>query len=190
MAVDDPNPLAALGFLTVLDDDQYGIFGGYLVLSSRGRPLEFHCSTPVLPNQAQRILYGATLRPYLLGEIIGPTLIDKAQLSVHAVLTDVEEMLNLALLRPASVVCVGRSEDAGDSRSENVPVPELTSGNYRLFGTHTCSWQPEQLRQSLSQFCEHVDLLEPFERIREAIREAQRISENQSGDDHEPSAAA
>src|SRR5688500_11494160 len=58
----------ALGFLTVVEHDQFGLVGGYLILNSSGRPLEFHCTAPVKPSRAQQILYGPTLTPYLYGE--------------------------------------------------------------------------------------------------------------------------
>jgi len=210
MTPNNANPLSAFGFLTVLEDRQHGFFGGYLVLSDLGRPLEFHCSTPVLPNEAQKILYGASLRPYVLGELIGQTLVAKGKLAVRAVVTDLEEMLSLALFREETLVCLAphksalqaenaESENAetenaesenGQPTSSDPPVPELTIGNYRLFGSSTCTWQPEQLRDSLAELCSHVDLSEPFQRIREAICEAQRITEHEADDHEEPSVAA
>ena len=54
MAVAVSNSLPAFGFLTVVEDDEHGYFGGYLVLSELGRPLEFHCSTPIFPSQAPK----------------------------------------------------------------------------------------------------------------------------------------
>ena len=54
-----------IGFLSVLDDEELGAIGGYLVLSRNGRPLEFHCTSPVRANRAQQILYGPTLQPFL-----------------------------------------------------------------------------------------------------------------------------
>ena len=68
---------AALGFLTVLEHDEHGLVGGYLLLNMAGRPLEFHCTVPVRPNRAQQILFGPTLRPYLYGEQIGQALLAK-----------------------------------------------------------------------------------------------------------------
>ena len=64
----------ALGFLTVVEHPQYGLFGGYLMLNTAGRPLEFHCTAPIKPNRAQEILYGPTLEAFLYGEQIGQTL--------------------------------------------------------------------------------------------------------------------
>lgn len=190
MPSEPANSLPAFGFLTVLEDAQHGFFGGYLVLSDLGRPLEFHCSTPVLPNAAQKILYGATLRPYVLGEIIGQTLVAKGKLAVQAVVTDMEEMLSLSLFRDEKIVYLTPHEDASAVQMGEPTSPELTLGNHRLIGTSTCTWRPEQLRETLTPLCAHVDLSEPFQRIREAIREAQRITEPRADDSHEHSAAA
>ena len=52
----DAKSKPALGFLTVVEHPQYGLFGGYLVLNLAGRPLEFHCTAPIKPNRAQEIL--------------------------------------------------------------------------------------------------------------------------------------
>ena len=71
---------AAVGFLTVVEDDEFGLCGGYLLLSVTGRPLEFHCTAPVRASRAQEILYGRALRGYLF-ELIGPALLQKAKLT-------------------------------------------------------------------------------------------------------------
>ena len=198
MSIAVPNSLPAFGFLTVIEDDQHGFFGGYLVLSELGRPLEFHCSTPIVPSAAQRILYGTTLRSYVLGELIGQTLVGKAQIPVQAVLTDLEEMLSLALCWNGTLALatpLQRVRDrVGTCSAPRPPAaagsPVLEVGNYRLVGSSTCTWVPDQLRVALEPLVAHVDLLEPFQRIREAIQEAQRVTEPSIGeaDDH-PAAA-
>ena len=181
--------LPAIGFLTALEDSQHGFFGGYLVLSEWGRPLEFHCSTPVLPNQAQRILYGKTLSAYVLGDLIGQTLLGKSQLPVQAILTDQREMLGLTLVRDEIIICV-ESNDRTEEDLEESAVPRFTLGGYRLFGTSTCLWQPGEQAQALQNLASHVDLAEPFERIREAIREAQRVTDQPTDERHDRADAA
>ena len=59
------------GYLSTVHTAEDGYFGGYLIISAIGRPLEFHCTSPVRPSRAQEILYGPTLQPYLMGEQIG-----------------------------------------------------------------------------------------------------------------------
>jgi hypothetical protein len=82
-----------LGFLTVADDDELGLVGGYLVLNAAARPVEFHCTAPLRPTRAQQILYGPTLAPYLYGELIGQTLIAKSGRTPIVILTDQEAVL-------------------------------------------------------------------------------------------------
>ncbi len=90
MKTSDPKSKPALGFLTVIEDPQQGLFGGYLVLNMAGRPLEFHCTAPIQPNRAQQILYGPTLQPYLFGEQIAQTLFTKAKTQPLVLLADRE----------------------------------------------------------------------------------------------------
>ena len=223
MEADNGNSLAAIGFLTALEDADHGWFGGYLVLSHQGRPLEFHCSAPVQPTRAQRILYGPTLRPYLLGEIIGRTLLLRAELPVQAVLTDLPDMLALAdpkaTRKPEILACVEeladkeniaptaslyRATEPGDAeafRSSAYPAPvnanapeasetpsdkgqgpSLELAGVRLFGLAADRWVPSRLAQLLAPLIEQTELTEPFQRIREAIGEAQRISESSTDD--------
>jgi len=85
----------AIGFLTVIDHPQHGLFGGYLVLNLAGRPLEFHCTAPIKPNRAQQILYGPTLDAFLYGEQIGSTLLGHAKTNPLVVCTDREPILSL-----------------------------------------------------------------------------------------------
>jgi hypothetical protein len=182
-------PLPAFGFLTALEDPQHGYFGGYLVLSELGRPLEFHCSTPVLPNQAQRILYGKSLSAYVLGDLIGQTLLAKSQLPVTAVLTDQREMLGLALLRDEIIICID-CNDRNEGQPREFSGPNFALGSYHLFGSATCIWQPGELQPVIENLAARVDLNEPFDRIREAIREAQRVTDNNTDGCHDIADAA
>lgn len=89
-----PEPFR-LGFLTAIDLPDKGYVGGLLVTNHFGRPLEFQCTLPVRPNPTQEILYGPTLEPFLLGELIGATLIEKSGIKPHLVFTDREQILEV-----------------------------------------------------------------------------------------------
>ncbi len=142
-----------LGYLLVEHDPQVGFIGGYLLVTSRGRPLEFHCTASVLPTRAQEILFGATLESYVKCDLIGAALVQKAKLTPSVLFVLDSTLLSVATEGKPSIVLVGLSE------------PEFSQ----------FSNQPEVLLlcESLAQ---QLDLSEPFERIREAIREAQRLS--------------
>ena len=106
----------AIGFLTVIDHPQHGLFGGYLVLNLAGRPLEFHCTAPIKPNRAQQILYGPTLESFLYGEQIGSTLLGHAKTSPLVVCTDREPVLSLRDLVDLPVALVLPPGEARERR--------------------------------------------------------------------------
>ena len=121
----------AIGFLTVIDHPQHGLFGGYLVLNLAGRPLEFHCTAPIKPNRAQQILYGPTLESFLYGEQIGSTLLGHAKTSPLVVCTDREPVLSLRDLVDLPVALVlppGESREMRTGRSCGAACDALAAG--------------------------------------------------------------
>ena len=136
MKVGEVKDKSVLGFLTVVDHDDYGLCGGYLVLTPTGRPVEFHCTAPIRASRAQQILYGPTLEPYLFGEQIGRALVTNAKTEPLVIFTDREPALALRQLVNSPVVLVlGDAESAGgeagngeagvsSARSGTVPPPK------------------------------------------------------------------
>jgi hypothetical protein len=193
MGTSDREPPSALGFLTVVEHEEHGLFGGYLVTSLLGRPLEFHCTTPVKPNRAQQILYGPTLEPYLYGEQIGLALASKATIQPRLVCTDVPPVLALRPLVSTPVVLIesGKLDEmaiARDSTAEQglsaridpphgsvPPRAAFTLLRHRLAVSAAHAGDPDLVRERLADLPDYFDLSEPFTRIREAIEEAQRL---------------
>jgi hypothetical protein len=139
-APNEPRP-ATFGYLLVVENGVHGFTGGLLVVCDRGRPLEFHCTEPVQPSSAQRILFGPTLRGYVCGQQIGGALLAKLRSPLGALLT----------LDPETA---SAGHDAGVATfvlGEGAPLPD-----------------------TLLSLAEAIDPAEPFDRVREAIREAQR----------------
>ena len=175
--------IPALGFLTVVEDAEHGLFGGYLVLNLIGRPLEFHCTAPVKPNRAQQILYGPTLAPYLYGEQIAATLIRKATVKTSVVFTDLPAVLAARELVDMPVVATHDSTAAATTGAQyRLDGPEPQPGRWHAFhwanqplrvaGPHQAD--EAQVLKSLAEVADDFDLAEPFQRIREAIAEASR----------------
>jgi hypothetical protein len=175
----------AWGFLTVVEHPQHGLFGGYLVLNAAARPLEFHCTTPLKPNRAQEILYGPTLRPYLFGEQIGQALLAKGAIQPQVVCVDQAEALSARAFAPMPLALL-LPDDAGelaggeaptlrvDGAHSGVSLVTFQGGRRRLAVSREHRADEALIRERLSDLAEHFDLREPFDRIREAIEEAQR----------------
>lgn len=161
----------SFGYLTAIESAEHGYFGGYLVISELGRPLEFHCTAPIRPSRAQQILYGPTLEPYLLGEQISVALLNVAKLKPCVILTDCAAALEAREKFASPVVLL--LEDV-------TSTPAVVPGQFEV-GAHwlqlPVGYEADErsVVEALTQLAVHVDLAEPFSRIREAISEAQRI---------------
>jgi len=185
MSSSDGKSKASLGFLTVIENSEHGLFGGYLILNLAGRPLEFHCTAPVKPNRAQQILYGPTLEPYLYGEQIGQALVSKTRLEPLAICTDREPVLAVRefLKMPVALVLPSEPETAEPSTKVwRLDTPHARGrglvafrlGRNRLAVPETATDDPGKLQEQLAAAADALDLAEPFQRIREAIEEARR----------------
>ncbi len=179
-----------LGFLTVLEEPRFGLFGGYLVLNAAARPVEFHCTAPIRPNRAQEILYGPTLEPFLYGEQIGRTLVEKAAAEPMVLCTDCVPVLAVREHVAMPVVLVLPSTDekpSGDPRPADkflridsahtgglAKMATFHIGSNRLAVPDPSGDDRRQIEERLARLGESLDLAEPFSRIRQAIEEAQQ----------------
>jgi hypothetical protein len=166
-----------LGFLTVRKHPVHGYFGGLLVLNHLARPLEFHCTLPVLTTRAQQILYGATLDEFVCGEQIARALMLKSKSAPSVVFTDTPAALSLRHIHPIPVAAIDGSWHRGSS---SFSQPHLDRSDLQVseLGGHKLLVLPEY-RKDLSLFEElfqsnptNIDLIEPFGRIEDALKEA------------------
>lgn len=192
MTVAEATKVAALGFLTVLEHEQLGLVGGYLILNTAGRPLEFHCTAPVKANRAQQILFGPTLDSYLFGEQIGQTLLSKGSLTPLAVYTDVERVLAVRdfVALPVALVIAGSDGAAATDRPGSSGSAGWRVDVAHRAGSHLATFPVgrNQLAVMAGRDADRAailshqdelaafDLAEPFERIREAVEEAHKSS--------------
>lgn len=190
MAASRAKSKIAIGFLTVVETPEQGLFGGYLVVSAAGRPLEFHCTAPIRPSRAQEILYGVTLQSYLFGEQIGQTLLRAAKIKPVVVCTDREPALAVSEFVDIPVALVLDAEEAdqthdspdtsSDAPSRRIDPPgrggphrvSFTVGRNRLAVAAQGVDAERRVAERLGDLGDSLDLCEPFQRIRDAILEA------------------
>ena len=164
--------LPAIGFLTVREISELGLIGGYLLLNTSGRPLEFHCTAPVRPNRAQEILYGPTLAPYLYGEQIGQTLLDKSKSKPLFVCTNLKAALSVRNFVSTPVVWLNDTRDETEANSLRLERFELATCQAAVLAS--CLQDRETISKQWDAHGEGLELLEPFSRLQEAIDEAHR----------------
>lgn len=153
-----------LGFISAVEVEGRGHIGGLLVTNHLGRPLEFQCTTPVRPDRTQEILYGRTLRPWLLGELIGKTLLDRVSIKPELVFVDDEDILELRNHTDIPVACTMVSEQ--DS------TKNLEGRRLRFHDAHDTD--SDFISKQLHLIPGQADLEEPLERVGEALNETVR----------------
>jgi hypothetical protein len=184
MTVESGKENFRLGFLAAIEVPERGFVGGLLVTNHFGRPLEFQCTAPLKPNRAQEILYGPTLIPYVLGDLIGRTLIEKVGVKPHLVLTERNDLLPLRDLVSIPVACVDEETSTADSvPPADEPSPPRSSVadspagapcrlGRQVLRFHAAHADDQTVaRQGAIAVPQNADLREPFERVREALQE-------------------
>jgi hypothetical protein len=168
------------GYLAFVEFAAHGIVGGYLLVNRHARPVEFHCTAPLLANRAQEILYGPTLRSYLYSDQIGQTLVSECKQTVHMILTDQPLALRLRTHVDIPLVLLRHDEVAGADdgpaaeRGTRLPLPlPLQSIALEL----PVGFDVDRSAvAALVEQCAGWDLSEPLNRIREAIHEAHQAA--------------
>lgn len=159
-------PKAQLGFLGVVNIAGTGYVGGLLVTNQLGRPLEFQCTTPVRPNRTQEILYGPTLASFICADLIGKTLFDRLQVKPQMILCDQAEVLALraAIPLPVGLILPKKSSDEGT----------LQAGMHQLRLHQDFLFELDDVTTIVKSIPGDADLIEPLERVREALQETLR----------------
>jgi hypothetical protein len=161
---------AKYGFITIVDVPELGHAGGLLILSPEGRPIEFHCTAPVLENKTQKILYGQTYPVFLYCDQIGSALVEKSRSKPELLVTDRSELMPLAKRSSTPVVklCQQIEADAEDSRNRSSFDINGETVETEIADLQQAQWAEDACRA----FAKSLPLIEPFERIKLAIDEA------------------
>lgn len=167
-----PTTTPTIAYYTVVEDDRTGWTGGLLHLGTGGRPIEFQCTLPVRPSRTHEILFGSALKSHLIGEVIGPLLVQKSKTPIQLLCCDQVEALRLQSSFDFPVALVQEAAE-----SEEGPITD-----HSWVGSTTVSLGQAHLRVTIEQLdpaaavCQAMselpDALEPLDRIREAIQEA------------------
>src|SRR5262249_30025217 len=119
--------------------------------------------TPVKANRTQEILFGPQLRPYVLTELIGKTLLEKVGVKPHLVLTESSDLLPL---RDHVSMPVASLTDAKSDAEAS-----LSLGKQQLRFHEAHADDQAEIAKQAAQIPDSADLKEPFDRVREALGE-------------------
>ncbi|MBC8493149.1 MAG: hypothetical protein H8D43_05120 [Chloroflexi bacterium] len=159
--------------------DEHGYLGALLVTDQYGRPLEFRVTYPVKPSAFQRPLYGDALEPFIGVELCGKQLLKHLDHTLDLLTVGAEFLLDVRDFVPCPVVHVQKAGDAieiqANGRGEQGWARQQIaspSGRFQPIVIRTAHEREDDLdraRSLVEETFTHMDLLEPFERITQAL---------------------
>jgi hypothetical protein len=167
----EPNELV-LSYLICPQDAAGAFLGALMLTDARLRPLHFSFVSPIRPTKIQRVLYGPTLDEHLRVDVIGNRLIKDLPFVPDVLLVDRLELV--AARRVANIPTAFLTKP-----NDGAPEPgKLTALQY---DTGPNVEDQEVVGQILASLEMTVDLVEPFNRMREALKEAIKTGETRGG---------
>lgn len=161
-----------IAYYTVVQDERTGWTGGLLLLNSGGRPLEFQCTLPVRPSRAHSILFGPTLHDHLIGDVIGPLLVKKCRTPISLLCCDQPEALRLEQSLSFPVALIDEAAEADEGPIAEDALAGSTTTTLAGSKIHVRIEDTDTVNDIADKLNDFPDAVEPFERIREAIKEA------------------
>ena len=159
--------IAFLGYREFDEGEAYR--GAILITDEWSKPLEFRCTAPVRPTELQRTLYGKSLLPHILTELIGLPLISSAREKPQLILITDEAYFDVRLKTSSPVIRVAKS---GNSKSKGLLL-QSSSGKFEqleiqahLKFASDLDAAGDRLRDLFARW----DLSEPFSRMGEGLK--------------------
>jgi hypothetical protein len=140
-----------VGFLVLHEDSPNSFIGAILITDKNGFPIEYRFTEKIQIEEVKRLLYGDSLRAYLMVEIIGITLIESLEKKPALILTREEEFLKLRGKTDLPIACVGDEEKL--SFQELLNLAQTENANQTNAKTTSVLFE------------EDFAIREPFERI-------------------------
>lgn len=140
-----------IGYLLVKKIENKYI-GGILIINEKGIPLEFKYTEPIIPTGIQKIIYGSSLDEFLSTEIIGKTLVEKAENKPEIILVN-----NPELIFSENMVLILESK---------TPTEDSIEINNRFFKVTPLN---DSIKEKINNIAEKIDITEPFSRLEKAL---------------------
>lgn len=154
---------AILGYLACPQDAASGFLGALLITDARARPLHFAYVSPIRPTAMQRLLYGATLIEHVKIDVIAKTLMQGVAVVPTVLFVDAPDLVAVrrAVGLPTAFLVKNTEPQSGASNLSTLK-----------YDTGANSEDQEIIGQVLAELEPRIDLIEPFTRLREAMKEA------------------
>ncbi len=162
-----------LAFIDVAIFTDGSIRGGILTTDIETRPYEFRATSPIKPTQLQQILYGASIKDYVYGELICAPLVRATKEKLSVVLVKEPYILAMRPLVSVPVILV---------KNEHNQVLDGVKPVNLLFSSHKNFMNELSYAQTiLAPVVQKHNLIEPFDRLKLALNEVHRMGVGEKG---------
>lgn len=158
----DPSSLV-LSYLICPQDAANAFLGALMITDYRARPLHFSFVSPIRPTRIQRILYGSTLNEHIKIDCVAQKLLTDIPMIPDVLFVDEAELTIVRQITEIPAAFLTKNDDT------TIQPGRLTTLKY---DTDSNIEDQETVGQILAALEDYVDLVEPFTRIREALKEA------------------
>lgn len=156
-----------------------GFLGAILICDTKGFPIEFRYTEPIVPTKIQKVLYGNNLEKYLKVDVILDSLLKVLSSNYDMlivsdeVLLEYKETQNILKMTPAQNPLLSKEDKIQKINSNEVliRIPLVESPIRLLFQKDfKCEGEPfEGIAAALLEMGESIDILEPLSRVQKSI---------------------
>ena len=144
------------GYLDIWENHDENFFiGGILTVNNKGVPKEYFYSDKIKVSELQKLLYGESLKGYLITDIIANKIIDKLEKKPNVIFVKDDSLLNFR------EIC-------------DIPLLKiiLENSGERLQYSYTSNKQNQSdviFMRRMPEHSYHYNLVEPFQRLQESM---------------------
>ncbi len=157
-----------LGYLICPQDAANAFLGAVMITDFRTRPIHFSFASPVRPTVIQKILFGSTLTSHIKIDVIAHRLLSNIPQMPDVLFVDDAEILAAKHIIKKPTACLKKS-----TSHEGNPA-KLSILDYATDSSN----DQETVGQIIANLENVTDLIEPFTRMRQALKEALKSQEN------------
>ncbi|MGA2442014.1 MAG: hypothetical protein ABSH08_13750 [Tepidisphaeraceae bacterium] len=154
-----------IAYISCPQDAGRNYLGAILLTDYRTRPLEFAFVSPVKVTLMQKIIHGKTLDWVVTVDIIAKRLLSEATKRPDVIFVDSDLLLELQELTDIPVAKLSREQTSASQPTSLSPLK---------FSTSREGDKENIVGSVLSTIEAYADLMDPFGRMTDAIREAQK----------------
>lgn len=169
-----------LAYLVAEAIDELSWAGGLLVTDDHGLPIDFRYVEPIRPTRIQKLIYGDSLKRYLLLDAIAGTLLKAANPRADWLFTPNMLLLDMETRVSGRLVVIGNGEkepfnETGAWKIERPGEIALqvaqTGPPVRLTFKARNEEETETVARELCRLTDQLDFTEPLRRVESALKE-------------------